>query len=113
MGRMHGNFIRKRMVGGFPTVAGMTNYQEGVPGGTTGWDYSAGTLYTVTSVNGRVETITARVIHIYPVPSFEEEMTVLHETAVPYQLLTCPGLPEHYLPDVPCHRAGHVACSAA
>ena len=75
MGHMHADFIRKRMVGGFPTVADMTNYQKGVPGGTTGWDYSAGTLYTVTLVKGQVETITAQVIHFYPVPSFEEAMT--------------------------------------
>lgn len=76
MGHMHENFIRQRNVGGFPVVADMTNYQEGVPGGTTGREYSAGTLYTVTSASGRVETITARVIHIYPVPSFEKDMTV-------------------------------------
>lgn len=76
MGHMHANFIRKRTAGGFPTVAGMTNYQDGVPGGTTGWDYSAGTLYTVTSVNGQVETITARVIHFYPARTFDEEITV-------------------------------------
>jgi predicted MPP superfamily phosphohydrolase len=76
MGHMHANFIKKRIVGGYPAVADMTNYQDGVPGGTTGWDYSAGTLYTVTSVNGQVKTITARVVHIYPAPYFEEEMTV-------------------------------------
>jgi len=76
MGHMHANFIRKRMVGGFPTVADMTNYQDGVPGGTTGWDYSAGTLYNVTSVNGQVKTITARVVHIYPTQYVEEELTV-------------------------------------
>jgi hypothetical protein len=76
MGHMHANFIRKRTVGGFPTVADMTNYQDGVPGGTTGWDYSAGTLYTVTSVNGQVRTITARIMHIYPTPYVEKEMTV-------------------------------------
>jgi predicted MPP superfamily phosphohydrolase len=76
MGHMHANFIRKRTVGGFPTVADMTNYQDGVPGGTTGWDYSAGTLYTVTSVNGQVRTITARIVHIYPDPYVEPEMTV-------------------------------------
>ncbi|MFA5268867.1 MAG: metallophosphoesterase [Methanoregula sp.] len=76
MGHMHANFVMKRTVGGFPTVADMTNYQDGVPGGTTGWDYSAGTLYNVTSVNGEVKTITARIIHIYPAPYVEEEMTV-------------------------------------
>jgi predicted MPP superfamily phosphohydrolase len=76
MGHMHANFIKKRTVGGFPAVADMTNYQDGVPGGTTGWDYSAGTLYNVTSVNGQVRTITARIVHIYPVPYVEGEMTV-------------------------------------
>jgi hypothetical protein len=76
MGHMHANFIRKRNVGGFPTVADMTNYQDGVPGGKTGWDYSAGTLYTVTSVNGKVRTITARIVHIYPDPYIEDGIIV-------------------------------------
>jgi predicted MPP superfamily phosphohydrolase len=76
MGHMHANFLRKRSVGGFPAIADMTNYQDGVPGGTTGWDYSAGTLYHVTSVHGQVRTITARIVHIYPVPYAEEEITV-------------------------------------
>jgi predicted MPP superfamily phosphohydrolase len=87
MGHMHANFIKKRMAGGFPTVADMTNYQDGVPGGTTGWDYSAGTLYNVTSVNGQVRTITARIVHIYPDPYVEEEMTVFgddnHDALLP------------------------------
>ncbi len=76
MGHMHANFIKKRNVGGFPTIADMTNYQDGVPGGTTGWDYSAGTLYTVTSASGEVRTITARIVHLYPAPYAEQEMTV-------------------------------------
>jgi predicted MPP superfamily phosphohydrolase len=76
MGHVHANFIKQRTVGGFATVTDMTNYQDGIPGGTTGLDYSAGTLYTITSANGQVETITARVVHIYPTPSFDDEMTV-------------------------------------
>ncbi len=76
MGHRHADFIRQRAVGGFPTVADMTNYQDGMPGGATGRNYSAGTLYTVTSVNGSVEMIRAQVIHIYPVPFLGEEMTV-------------------------------------
>jgi predicted MPP superfamily phosphohydrolase len=76
MGHMHANFIRKRIVGGYPIVADMTNYQGGVPGGSTGWDYSAGTLYNVTSVNGQVKMITARIVHIYPDPYIEKEVTV-------------------------------------
>jgi predicted MPP superfamily phosphohydrolase len=81
MGHMHADFIKQRTVGGFPLIADMTNYQDGVPGGTTGWDYSAGTLYTVTSVNGQIKTITARVIHIFPSASFEEEKTVFSRDA--------------------------------
>jgi Calcineurin-like phosphoesterase len=76
MGHMHANFVRVRMVGGFPTIAEMTNYQDGVPGGTTGWNYSAGTLYTVTQDDGKVRTITARIVHIYPVPYVEDEVPV-------------------------------------
>ena len=76
MGHMHADFIRQRTVGGVPVVADMTNYQDGVPGGPTGENYSAGVLYQVTSAGGRVETITARVIRIYPDPSIGEAMTV-------------------------------------
>lgn len=76
MGHMHGNFIRQRTVGGFPVIADMTNYQDGFPSGNTGKDYSAGTLYTVTSVNGQVTKITARIIRIFPSRSFEEERMV-------------------------------------
>lgn len=76
MGHMHGNFIKPMRVGGFPVIADMTNYQDGVFGGKSGSDYSAGTLYTITSVNGQVETVTARIVHIYPKPSIEVEKTV-------------------------------------
>jgi hypothetical protein len=81
MGHMHADFIQQRKDTGFPVIADMTNYLDGVPVGTTGRDYSAGTLYTVTSVRGQVGIITARVIHIYPVPSFEKEMTVFAQNA--------------------------------
>jgi len=76
MDHMHADFIQQRTVIGFPVIANMTNYQDGVPVGTTGRDYSTTTFYTVTSIRGQVETITARVIHIYTVPSFEEEETI-------------------------------------
>ena len=76
MGHLHANFITRRTVGGFPVVADMTNYQDGIPGGTTGLDYSAGILYTVSAKNGRIETISARALHIYPDPSSGEEMTI-------------------------------------
>ena len=96
MGHIHADFIKERTVGGFPLIADMTNYQDGVPGGTTGSDYSAGTLYMVTSVNGQVETITARIMHIYPAPSFEEEKTVFSrnpEASSPADTIIMSGTP--------------------
>jgi predicted MPP superfamily phosphohydrolase len=96
MGHMHADFIKERTVGGFPLIADMTNYQDGMPGGTTGSDYSAGTLYTATSVNGQVETITARIMHIYPTPSFEEEKTVFSrnpEAPLPADTIIMGGTP--------------------
>ena len=80
-GHMHANLIRQSIVGGFPLVADLTNYQDGVPGGTTGENYSAGVLYTATSAGGRVETITARIIRISPDPSIGEAMTVFPPAA--------------------------------
>jgi hypothetical protein len=93
MGHMHGNFIKQRTVGGFPVIADMTNYQDGVPGGKTGSDYSAGTLYTVTSVDGQVETITAQIVHIYPIPSLEEKKTVFErDPGASSRPITVPGV---------------------
>lgn len=112
MGHMHADFIWQRTAGGFPTVAGMTNYQDGVPGGTTGRDYSAATLYTVTSANGRVETITARVIHIYPLPSSDEEMTVFlrdPDAPLPAERSTVNGTPSSRCPVSSCTR-GDLFC---
>jgi predicted MPP superfamily phosphohydrolase len=109
MGHMHANFIRMRTVGGFPTVADMTNYQDGVPGGTTGWDYSAGTLYNVTSVNGQVKTITARIVHFYPSPFDEEEMTVFGDDLPGAPVLSGTGreVTEQSVPVIP-----HSSCSS-
>jgi hypothetical protein len=111
-GHMHADFIQQRSVGGFPLIADMTNYQDGVPGGTTGWDYSAGTLYTVTSVNGQVETISARVIHIFPTPSFEEEMTVFsrdRDLQSPAGKVPVTGAPSRAFPVSSC-SAGDLFC---
>lgn len=112
MGHMHANFIIQRTVGGFPLIAGMTNYQDGVPGGKTGRDYSAGTLYTVTSAGGQVATITARVIHIFPSPSFEEEKTVFvrdSDTPSPAGITRVTGTPSPASPVSLC-RADDLFC---
>jgi len=76
MGHKHEDFVQQKNISGFPVVEDMTNYQNGVPGGSGDKNYSAGTLYTVTSAGGRVEKITSRVIHIYPQQSVEKEKTV-------------------------------------
>lgn len=75
-GHKHADFIQMRNIRGFPVVEDMTNYQKGLPGGNGDKNYSAGTLYTVTSVDGQVTKITAQVIHIYPGMSSASEKTV-------------------------------------
>ena len=75
-GHMHGDFITDKTISGIPVMAEMTNYQDGIPGGSSGQNYAAGTLYTMTSGNGHVERITARVIHLYPVQPPEPEVIV-------------------------------------
>jgi predicted MPP superfamily phosphohydrolase len=81
-GHLHADFINRRNISGFPVIGEMTNYQNGLPGGNGDKNYSAGTLYTVTSSGGQVERITARVIHIRPGPSLDAEQTVF-EQAIP------------------------------
>jgi len=76
MGHKHADFVQQGTISGFPVVEDMTNYQNGVPGGNGDVNYSAGTLYTVTSAGGNVAKITSRIIHMYPNESVEREKTV-------------------------------------
>lgn len=75
-GHVHGNLLKTETIEGVPVVADLTNYQDGIPGGSTGQNYSAGILYTLNSSGGRVEKITARVITFSPVQALGKEKTV-------------------------------------
>ncbi|MFA4861608.1 metallophosphoesterase [Methanoregula sp.] len=75
-GHKHADFVQKKNISGFPVIEDMTNYQNGLPGGNGDKNYSAGTLYAVTSADGQVSKITAQVIHIYPQVFSGAEKTV-------------------------------------
>lgn len=110
-GHVHADFTKTRNVGDFPVVGEMTNYQYGVPGGNGDENYSAGMLYTITSSGGNVERVTARVIHIYPVPYEEEEKMVFERNvsaSQPSAVLPAAAL---YEPPVPAHcDTGDLLC---
>ncbi|MFA4875956.1 MAG: metallophosphoesterase [Methanoregula sp.] len=94
MGHIHTDFVQQRNISGFPVVEDMTNYQNGIPGGNRDKNYSAGTIYTVTSASGQVTKITARVIHIFPSLSFDPEKIVFErDLPVPVSNSTFSVLP--------------------
>jgi predicted MPP superfamily phosphohydrolase len=96
-GHLHADFVKQRNVSGFPVVEDMTNYQNGLPGGNGDKNYSAGMLYTVTSVNGQVEKIMAQVMHIYPESSMKNATTVFER-----------GMP---VPETPSPVSASAECS--
>jgi predicted MPP superfamily phosphohydrolase len=65
-GHIHGAFVRDRMIGPYPVIEDLTNYQDGIPGGSASTNVSAGTFYTITTRNGQVEKISAKIIWISP-----------------------------------------------
>lgn len=77
-GHVHADFIRVKIIGGNPVIEDLTNYQNGEPGGPTDKNYSAGTFYTVTAVDGRVVKLTSEIIRIFPKPSIDNE-SVLYD----------------------------------
>jgi len=81
-GHVHGAFVRDRTIGPYPVIEDLTNYQDGIPGGSDSINVSAGTFYTVTTRNGQVEKISAKVIWISPRQSFDSEY-VLYDISVP------------------------------
>jgi hypothetical protein len=114
-GHLHADFITRRNISGFPVIGEMTNYQNGLPGGDGNKNYSAGTLYTVTSSGGQVERITARVIHISPTHTLDAEQTVFEQAigspsvpAIPPAPLV-PATPP-VIPRISCNPAA-LACS--
>ena len=72
-GHIHGELIRVKNISGFPVIEDLTDYQNGEPGGVKNQNYSAGTFYTVTVVDGQVVKIISETIHIFPEQSFEKK----------------------------------------
>ena len=81
-GHVHGNLIRDRMIGQYPVIEDLTDYQDGIPGGSSSENISAGTFYTVTTRDGQVVKISAKNIWISPRQSFDSEQ-VLYDITGP------------------------------
>ncbi len=71
-GHMNGELIRVKNISGFPVIEELTDYQNGEPGGVKNQNYSAGTFYTVTVVDGQVVKIVSETIRIFPKQSFDK-----------------------------------------
>ena len=71
-GHIQGDLIRVTEINGYPVIEDLTDYQNGEPGGLKNKNYSAGTLYTVTTDNGRVVKIVSETIRIFPKQSFDK-----------------------------------------
>jgi predicted MPP superfamily phosphohydrolase len=81
-GHKHGVLIRERKIGQYPVIEDLTDYQDGIPGGSTSENISAGTFYTVTTRDDQVVKISAKIIWISPRQSFDTEH-VLYDISVP------------------------------
>jgi len=81
-GHVKGAFVRDRAIGHYVVIEGLTNYQGGIPGGSSSRNVSAGTMYTVTILDGVVEKISSKIIWISPRQSFDSDH-VLYDILVP------------------------------
>ena len=81
-GHVHANFVRIRMIDQYPVIEDLTNYQFGIPGGSSSGDIAAGTFYSITTRNNQVEKISSKIIWISPRQSFGSEQ-VLYDVSVP------------------------------
>jgi len=81
-GHKHTLLIRDRMIGPYPIIEDLTNYQDGIPGGSSSENVSAGTFYTITLSKGQLDKISAKIIWISPRQSFGSEH-VLYDASVP------------------------------
>jgi predicted phosphodiesterase len=86
-GHIHAEFLRDRMIGQYPVIEDLTNYQEGIPGGSSSENVSAGTFYTVITRDGQVEKISSKTIWISPRQSFDSER-VLYDVSGPSAEMT-------------------------
>ncbi len=90
-GHVHADFIRYRMMGPYPLIEDLTNYQNGIPSGDSSKNISAGTFYTVSTRDGLVEKISSQTIWISP-RQYRGNEHVLYDITVPK-----PGAePSHY-----------------
>jgi DNA repair exonuclease SbcCD nuclease subunit len=80
-GHVHADFVRVKMIGLYPVIGDLTNYQEGIPGGPSSGNISAGRIYFVTINNGQVEKISSETIWISPRHSFDDDQ-VLYDISV-------------------------------
>ena len=90
-GHVHGAFVRDRMIGPYPVIEDLTDYQDGIPGGSESRNVSAGTLYTVTTRDDQVEEISSQVIWISPQQSFGSKQVVYDVSGPPVELTGCNG----------------------
>ncbi len=79
-GHIHADFVRVKTIGSFPVIEDLTNYQDGDPVFLTNKNYSAGTLYTVTAMDGRVVKITCTILRILPEQSLSTERVLYDST---------------------------------
>ncbi|MDO9325581.1 MAG: metallophosphoesterase [Methanoregula sp.] len=75
-GHVRAAFVRDRMIGGYPVIEDLTNYQNGIPLGDSSKNISAGTFYTVSTRDGMVEKISSRTIWITPRQFLDREQVV-------------------------------------
>ena len=81
-GHVHADFIREMMMGQYPLIEDLTNYQNGIPSGDSSKNISAGTFYTVSTRNGQVEKISSQTLWISPRQYLGNEH-VLYDISVP------------------------------
>ncbi len=81
-GHIHAEFLRDRLIGEYPVIEDLTNYQDGIPGGSSSENISAGMFYTISTRDGQVEKISSKTIWISPQQSFGSEL-VLYDISVP------------------------------
>jgi len=100
-GHIKGAFVRDRAVGPCVLIEDLTNYQGGIPGGSSSRNVSAGTFYTVTTHDGIVEKISSQIIWISPRQSFDSEHELFNisvpepdeEPSIPEVTPDCSSIP--------------------
>lgn len=79
-GHIQGSLIRVNEISGFSVIEDLTDYQNREPGRFRNENFSAGTLYTVTVVDGRVVKIISETIRIFPEQSFDNKRILYDAT---------------------------------